>query len=269
MLCYASYLGELVEHGNALGYGPRDFGLRSIRVGGEIVTEGLLERARALFGDVEFVQGYATNELDPLSGMPCSEGHLHFQPAGGLLELESLERDGPPAPGEPGTIVATPFGPYRETTLLLRYDTQDVAYALHESPGCELAHLPGITRPVGRLPLSVKHDGGWTFQRQVLEAVERFGEVPLPTRFGFWGEAGGVAVELCTRADTPSLKDAIATALEEQGVPLRELRLVDDPALVQRPLPVRADLREVSFKQSAHQSSLAVLDSSLTKAERK
>jgi phenylacetate-coenzyme A ligase PaaK-like adenylate-forming protein len=256
MLCYASYLGTLVEHGNALGYGPHDFGLRSIRLGGEIVTEGLLKRARALFGEVEFVQGYATNELDPLSGTLCSEGHLHFQPSAGLLELESLEGDGPPGAGEPGTIIATPFGPYRETTLLLRYDTQDVAHALPGSLTCELAHLPGITRPVGRLPLSVKHDDGWTFQRQVLEAVEHFEDVPLPTRFGFWAASGGVAVELRTRTATPSFKDAIASALEEQGVPLRELQLVDDPALLQHPLPVRADLREVSFEQSAPRSSV-------------
>lgn len=48
-------------------------------MGGEIVTEGLLERARALFGEVEFVQGYATNELDPLNGTLCSEGHLHWR----------------------------------------------------------------------------------------------------------------------------------------------------------------------------------------------
>jgi phenylacetate-coenzyme A ligase PaaK-like adenylate-forming protein len=258
LLCYASYLGRLTEEGRALGYGPRDFGLRSITVGGEVVTEGLLERARELFGEVAFVQGYATNELDPLSGFLCSENHLHFQPSAGLIELERLDGGGSPAPGEPGRIIATPFGPYRETTLLLRYDTQDIALALPQAPSCERAHLPGISRPVGRLPLSVKHDEGWTFQRQVQEAVEPLREVPLPTRFGFWSVPGGVCVELVTRTDGRSARDAIASALEAQGVPLRELQLVDDPSLLKRPLPVRADLREVSFVQAGQHASLAM-----------
>jgi phenylacetate-CoA ligase len=256
LLCYASYLGKLVEEGKALGYRSQDFGLRSITVGGEVVTQGLLARAQALFGEVAFIQGYATNELDPLSGFLCSEDHLHFQPSAGLVELEGLNGDGQPAPGDPGRIIATPFGPYRETTLLLRYDTQDIALALPDSPSCERAHLPGISKPVGRLPFSVQHEDGWTFQRQVLEAVEPFEQVPLPTRFGFWGVPGGVCVELVTRTNGRSVRDAIASALEAQGVPLRELQLVDDPGLLQRPLPVRADLREVSFDQAGLHASL-------------
>jgi phenylacetate-coenzyme A ligase PaaK-like adenylate-forming protein len=248
LLCYTSYLGELIEHGQALGYSHRDFGLRSIRVAGEIVTEGLLERARALFGPVEFVQGYATNELDPLSGSACSEGHLHFQPWAGLVEVQSLEGNGAARPGEPGTIVATPFSPYRVTTPLLRYDTQDVVRALPDGLSCSLGHLPAISKPLGRLPLSVQHDGGWTFQRDILEAVEGLDAVPLPTRFGFWRVPGGVAVELYTRSVERGVKDAVATALEEHGVPLRELELVDDPRRLRKPLPVRADLREISFE---------------------
>src|SRR5205085_1232275 len=40
MTTYPSYLGELVEYAHAHGYGPKDFGLRRIWAGGEVVTEG-------------------------------------------------------------------------------------------------------------------------------------------------------------------------------------------------------------------------------------
>src|SRR5205085_598056 len=38
---YPSYLGQLIEEGQRLGYRPTDFGLERIMVGGEVVTEGL------------------------------------------------------------------------------------------------------------------------------------------------------------------------------------------------------------------------------------
>jgi len=55
MTTYASYLGELVECGLQHGYGPTDFGLERIAAGGELVSEALKERARRLFGPVEFL----------------------------------------------------------------------------------------------------------------------------------------------------------------------------------------------------------------------
>jgi hypothetical protein len=166
-----------------------------------------------------------------------------------LVEVMSLDGGEPAEPGDPGTIVATPFGPFRETTLLLRYDTQDVARALPEDLTCSLRDLPGISKPLGRLPLSVQHDGGWTFQREVLEALEASDVVPLPTRYGFRRAPGGVAVEVFTRSQDQPAKDAIAVSLEKHGVPLRELKLVDDPGLLRHPLPVRGDLREITFEQ--------------------
>ena len=51
---------------------------------------------------------------------------LPFEPVHGLLEVLDPETRRPAGPGEVGTLVATPFPPFRETTILLRYDTQDV-----------------------------------------------------------------------------------------------------------------------------------------------
>jgi phenylacetate-CoA ligase len=87
MSTYASYLGELVECGLQHGYGPADFGLERIAVGGELVGEGLKERALRLFGPVAVHDDYGMTETWPFQGQSCSEGHLHFDPTSGMLEV--------------------------------------------------------------------------------------------------------------------------------------------------------------------------------------
>jgi len=146
--------------------------------------------------------------------------------------------------------VATPFAPYRETTILLRYDTEDVVRRLVAPLTCSLRNLPAATSDVlGKLRLSVRHDAGWTFPREVLEALGAIEEVPLPARCGFWAVPGGVAVEVVTReGDRPVARRAIADQLEARQVPLRELHLRGHPGELQHPLPLRCDLRETSFR---------------------
>ena len=244
---YPSYLGELVECGLRLGYRPADFGLERVLVGGAVVTAGLLARARRLFGDAAFVESHGMTEMLPMGGQVCSHGHLHFEVAHGLLEVRALETGAPAAPGEAGTLVVTPFPPFRETTLLLRYDTEDVARPLAGPLACSLRTLPATTTLLGKRRLAVRHDGGWTYPRDVLEALEAVEAVPLPARCGFRAVPGGVAVEVVAREDTPAARRAIAARLAARGVPLRELHLVRQPRQLRRPLPLRCDLRETSF----------------------
>ena len=247
---YPSYLGELVEIGLAHGLGPADFGLRWVSVGGEIVTGGLLRRARQLFGEtVRFETGYAMTETYPFAGMPCEEGHLHFEPSRGLIEVIDPETGRPCESGQAGTLVVTPFAPYRETTLLLRYDTLDVVRPVAEPMGCRLRHLPATSRLLGKLHLSVRHDHGWTYPAEILGALEDIDAVPLPARCGVRAETGGVAVEVVVREDTPESRRQIEDALEEWGVPLMNLRLVTDPEELRQPFPLRCDLRELAFRQ--------------------
>jgi acyl-CoA synthetase (AMP-forming)/AMP-acid ligase II len=244
---YPSYLGELVTCGLALGYGPGDFGVERIFSGGEIVTAGLKERCRLLFGDVQFAEGYGMTEPWPLGGALCAEGHLHFEPSHGLLEVLDPATGAPACTGSPGTIVATPFAPFRETTLLLRYDTQDVVRPIDEPLTCPLRHLPATSNLLGKLRYAARHDAGWTFPRDVLEAVEAVASVPLPARCGFWPVPGGVAVEVLVERDTPDVRQAVERSLETHGVPVRELRLARSRGELRQPLPLRCDLREVSF----------------------
>jgi phenylacetate-coenzyme A ligase PaaK-like adenylate-forming protein len=244
---YPSYLGELVEFGLAAGYRPADFGLERISTGGEIVTEGLKARARRLFGPVEFLEGYAMTETWPLGATRCPDGHLHSEISHGQVEVLDPETGAAAGPGQPGTIVATPFAPYRDATVVLRFDTQDVVRTLDRPLTCSLRHLPATSNLLGKLGLSILHEQGWTFPRDVLEPLESLDDVPLPARCGFWAARGGVGVEVVVRQSTPRVRSAIEQRLEAHGVPLRALHLVDDPSALRYPLPLRCDLRETSF----------------------
>jgi phenylacetate-CoA ligase len=246
---YPSYLGTLVTTGLAQGYRPADFGLERILLGGETVTAGLKERCQQLFGPVELVESYGMTEPWPLGGRVCSAGHLHFEPAHGLVEVQDLDGGMPAERDRPGSLLLTPFTPFRETTILLRYDTEDVVAPLLEPPACELRHLPATGLLLGKRALAVQHDDGWTYPRDVLEALEGVAELSLPARCGFWVEHGGVVVELVTGDTSVRLRRTVECRLAERGVPLRNLLLLDDPSQLRSPLLLRCDLRDGTFHQ--------------------
>jgi phenylacetate-CoA ligase len=247
MSTYPSYLGQLVEEGLRRGYRPVDFGLERIVIGGELVSDGLKARSRHLFGSLQFDEAYAMTETWPVGGQRCVEGHLHFEPGQGLVEVVEPETGAPVLPGEAGSIVVTPFPPYRDTTLLLRYDTQDMARPVAGPLTCALRTMPATTNTLGKLRFSVQHDSGWTYPRDVLEALEKMEEVPLPARYGFWAVPGGVAVEVVTRQTGHATRRQVQRQLEERGVPVQEIRLLEHERALQHPIPLRCDLREVSF----------------------
>jgi phenylacetate-CoA ligase len=245
-----SYLGSLVERGVELGYAPRDFGVERILLGGEIATRGLRERADRLFGPVDYVETYNATEILPAGALACEAGHLHFAVPTGLVEVLSLDGGRPAPPGEAGTLVVTPFVPYRETTVLLRYDTGDVVRVPAEPPACELSTMPATGPVLGKRALAVCHEDGWTFQRDVLEALEELDEVPLPARFGLWPAGDGVGVEVVARDDDGRTRRRVADGLE-RSVPLRALRVVTDASRLEHASPLRTDLREHSFADFA------------------
>jgi phenylacetate-coenzyme A ligase PaaK-like adenylate-forming protein len=164
-----------------------------------------------------------------------------------LVEVQQLDGTGPAQEGDVGTLVVTPFPPYRETTLLLRYDTQDVVRVLPAALSCSLRRLPATSNFLGKRSLAVHHEQGWTFPRDVLEALEAVEELPLPARCGFWSVLGGVAVEVQCRENTPELQRKIRDSLETWGVPVQVLHLVEQGRPLQHPLPLRCDLREQPF----------------------
>jgi phenylacetate-CoA ligase len=245
---YPSYLGELVGCGLRMGYRPTDFGLERIYVGGEVVTQGLKRRCQQLFGDARCLEGgYGMTEIWPFGGRFCEDEHLHFEVSQGMLEVLHLETGLPCQPGEIGTIVATPFPPYRQTTLLLRYDTQDVAQVPAQPPTCSLRHLPATGPILGKRSLSLRHDGGWTFPRSIREALEGLEEVPLPARYSARAVPGGVALDVVTRAESSLVFHKIENSLHEHRVPVQQLRLMKDSQHLSHAFPLRCDLREHTF----------------------
>jgi phenylacetate-CoA ligase len=242
-----SYIGRLVEQARAEGRRPEEFGLERMLLGGELVTGGLRRRVREAFGPVEVRQAYATVELVPFNGAICEADHVHFEPTAGLAEVVDPDSGEPAAPGGVGTLVATPFRPYRDTTVLLRYDTGDAVRALTGPATCRLRNLPATGMLLGKIGNAVRHaDGRWTFPRDVAEALEDVDAVPLPARYGFSAEGDGVAVEVAIRpgADEAAARRAIGAALEARGVPLRSLTTVEDRAKLQAPAKCRCDFDE-------------------------
>jgi hypothetical protein len=211
-------------------------------LGGEIATSALVERTRGLLGpEVVVTDAYSSTEMTPVSGVVCSHRHLHFNPLNGLVETKAIS--GEDAVTGFATVVVTPFPPLRECNVVLRYDTGDVVRPIDASAvSCELRNLPATGMVMGKLRHGVRHAGGWTFTRDVLEALEWSDAVALPARYGFWSCGDGVGVEVVTRHVDAFTRAAIGQALEAGGVPLRQLHVTDSYEDLRQPRPLRLDL---------------------------
>jgi phenylacetate-coenzyme A ligase PaaK-like adenylate-forming protein len=252
-----SYLGMLVEAAPNAGLGPDDFGLRRIFTGGELLTAGLRARLAALFGEIEIDETYALTETLPFGARVCRDGHLHFEATNGVLELINPFTGGRAAAGADASAVVTPLPPVRETTMLLRYDTEDVVEALPDELGCELRHQPACSRVKGKLAACASlDDGRLVTPRDVAEALEASPHVRLPARYRLRRRGNDVVVEAVVRDHgSGEARRDVGTRLLDSGVPLGELRLLDDPGQLSRPMPLRGDLREPTYWSS--QSLLA------------
>ena len=207
-------------------------------------------RSRALFGDVTIEQGYGMTEIWPVGGTVCEQGHLHFEPTHGLVETVDPETGRAAAPDAVASLVVTPFAPFRDTTLVIRYDTEDLVAPLGTARAtCSLKALPATGSLLGKQRLSVRHADGWTCPRHVFDALEALDEVPLPARCGFWVPATA-SLSRSSRAATPPRSAAgIADALEAQGVPLRALPITHRsrgaaPTVPSARRPARGDLSD-------------------------
>ena len=240
---FPSYWGCLVEAGRRRGLRPADFGLRFVILGGEVLTQGLLRRAQEVFGEVPTYDVYGASELWGAGGsFRCPGGRFHFG-HGAHFEFLSPDDFRPAAPGTVATMVATCLPPSRETTLLLRYDTEDLFEVHAQADDCSFGSS-AIGAMMGKRALSLRHpDGHWTFPRQVLEGLEDVDEVPLPARCGFWADGDAVVVEAVAPGAGAQARSRIADSLERQGLRLSALHLRDGADALERPYPRRCDGR--------------------------
>jgi phenylacetate-coenzyme A ligase PaaK-like adenylate-forming protein len=244
---YPSYLGQLVEAGLAHDYAPRDFGLERVLIGGEIVTEGLRARARRLFGPIEFVEGYAATETIPFGGQACEDGHLHFEISRGLLEILPLTTQSSAECA--GSLVVTPFNTFRQTTRLVRYDTEDVVTPARGPLTCHLRDQPATSAVLGRRSQCMYSAGRWIFPRGVLEALESTDAVPVPARVRVCGEDDGVNMTVVARDDSRRVQRDIEVALVDHGVPVSQLHVTTVADLAPS-WPLRSDTRAQAQRAS-------------------
>jgi hypothetical protein len=110
---------------------------------------------------------------------------MHHDTNLGLTELVDLDTGEPAAAGALGTLVITPYFPYRDCTPVFRYDTRDVARCLPDTPlGCELASVPATSLILGKADHLLRIPGREVVTpRQLMEAIEALPAEPWPARY--------------------------------------------------------------------------------------
>jgi phenylacetate-coenzyme A ligase PaaK-like adenylate-forming protein len=238
----ASYLGLLVQEAERQGRNARDFGLKEIRSGGEVLTDALRARAEETLGGL-VVDGYSMTEIVPVAGQVCSQGHLHIPSDQGHVEVLDPVSHLPAAPGTVGVLTVTPYLVYRNTTMLLRYLTGDLVRVL-ETKGldCEMAGIPATSRILGRMT------AGAVTTRDLLDLLQAERALPLPSRYALDETARGSVLHVVAGRVSRSLLARLEERAAALALPLHGIVLVGDAAELPRPCPVRADLRETSFE---------------------
>jgi phenylacetate-CoA ligase len=244
---YPSYLAELVVAARARGMGPDDFKLRRITVGGEVLSPSLSEAACRTFGIAQIDDSNSMTEVIPVTGRTCSQRHVHFDLNTGLIEILDLATGEPAAPGALGTVVITPYFPYRECMPVLRYDTRDVVRCLPDEPlTCELAGIIGTSQILGKDGSLIRLGGSEIVTpRQLIDAIESLPTRPWPARYRATESRGRLQLTLPLAAIDGYGESAVRQHLAAAGLDADLLIVSDDQAAELR--RTRSDLHEVSF----------------------
>lgn len=95
-----------------------------------------------------------------------------------------LETGEPAGPGALGTIVATPFYPYRECMPLFRYDTRDLVRRLPDAPlTCEMANVPATSHILGKADHVLSTRSGAVMPRDLIEVLDALPGARWPMRY--------------------------------------------------------------------------------------
>jgi phenylacetate-coenzyme A ligase PaaK-like adenylate-forming protein len=240
---YPSYLARLITAARQRGLGPGDFALRRIDVAGEMLSHAVATAARDTFG-VQPSDTFAMTEVLPVSGRTCGQGHLHLDLNMGLVEVIRLDGNGPCAPGELGTMVVTPFFPYRDCTPVFRYDTRDVVRRLHdEALTCNLAGVPALSAILGKSGHLLPSMTGFVTPRDIVEVLEALPAQPWPAQYRADTERGVLRLGIPPATVAGTTTSEIVRRFAVRGIDC-EIDLID----TDEPLrSVRADLTETTF----------------------
>lgn len=244
---YPSYLAHLVQLAQRRGLGPRDFRLRRVDCGGEVLSSSLAQAALETFG-ARINDTFGMTEILPVGGRVCNQGHLHHDLNMGFVEVISLETNEPAAPGELGTVVVTPYYPYRECMPVFRYDTRDVVRRLPDEPlTCDLAGTPGTSRILGKVEHMLRVNGRVITLRDLVEIIEALPSRPWPARFSASVLDNEIELILPEQALNGISKEEVERRFRVSEI---EVHVVSDPLSeldMLRLRPLRADLLETTF----------------------
>jgi phenylacetate-coenzyme A ligase PaaK-like adenylate-forming protein len=247
----SSYLAALVSQAERDGWSARDFGLRQIFAAGEILTDSLRARTEEIFG-APVSETYSATEITPCGGQVCSHRHLHVPPEQAYVEVVDPVTGTATPEGGTGTLAVTPYSLYRDTTLLLRYQTGDLVrrYPDGERFDCELRTLPATSRILGRAG-----SGAGDRARDVLDVLEGERALALPARYSLIEDAAATRLYVAAEHPSQGLRSRLEEKVFQRDLGVSEVILVDDPGDLPVPCPVRADLREPSFELGRWPSS--------------
>jgi phenylacetate-coenzyme A ligase PaaK-like adenylate-forming protein len=247
LLTCPSYLAELVTAARRRGVGAGDFRLRRIVVGGEVLSASLAQAATRTFGVPRIEDSYSMTEVAPVSGRSCSQAHVHYDLNVGLTELIDLGTGEPAAPGTLGTLVITPYFPYRDCTPVFRYDTGDVARCLPDAPlRCELADIPATSKIMGKANQLLRLSGVEIITpRQLIEAIEALPAEPWPARYRATACDGRIRLTLPASAIAGYGEAEAGRHFAAAGLDVH-LDIVDDEGAASLRY-TRSDLHETTF----------------------
>jgi phenylacetate-coenzyme A ligase PaaK-like adenylate-forming protein len=245
---YPSYLAQLVVAARRRGLGPDDFRLRRIDCGGEVLSTTLVAAATETFGPKLVNDTFGMTEVLPVSGRVCEQGHLHHDLNTGFVEVIDLETGEPAAPGQLGTVVITPYYPYRECMPVFRYDTRDIVRRLPDEPlTCDLAGVPGTSRILGKADHLLRFGDRVVTMRDLVEVVEGLPAHPWPARFGAHLDGDELRLSL-SPADLEGVSgDDVRRRFADRGLADLDVVCVADDRQGVRLRPLRADLLETTF----------------------
>ncbi len=240
---YPSYLARLVTEARRRGLRPNDFRLRRVDVAGELLTSALIRGTSETFG-ARPSDTFAMTEVLPVSGRTCADGHLHIDLNMGLVEVITLDGTRAATAGELGTLVVTPFYPYRECMPVFRYDTRDVVRVLpDERLQCNLAGVPATSAILGKADQLVDLGATTATPRDIADIVESLPAHAWPAQYR--ATADGETLRLTVPADA---LEHSSTADVERA--FRRIGIRADVAVVPAGTglrAVRADLAETTF----------------------
>lgn len=244
---YPSYLGALVTAARDRGLGPADFALHTINAAGELMSSSLAAAAQATFG-ARVSDAYGATEVLPVGGRSCAHRHLHPDPNMGYAEVVELSTGEPAGPGRLGTLVITPYYPYRECMPVLRYDTRDlVRVPAADEPPCELAAIPAVSHILGKARDLLTTASGPVTQRDLVEVMDGLPGVRWPVRFAAEQAGGRVRVTVPTEHAGGLSGSEIAERFAAHGIDADVVVARLPEADARRLRPQRCDLVEQTF----------------------